>query len=77
MENTINVPQLDTISNAVKAEVVLCRKIERAINGQPIDVVMNALGRSLHAVQSYARKMTTPQPNGGPAGIVSGDIAEG
>lgn len=73
---TIFTPDLTNISNDLKGEVMLCRKLQRAIKGQPIAVVINALGRSLYEAQKFAREQTAPKPAGGPAGIVSGDLAE-
>jgi len=73
---TIFTPNLVNISNAVKNEVALCRKLQRAIQGQPIGVVINALGRSLYEAQKFAREQTAPKPAGGPAGIVSGDLSD-
>ncbi len=76
---TIFTPDLKNISDDLKGEVALCRKLQRAIKGQPIVVVINALGRSLFEAQNFMRSQTAqnaPKPAGGPAGIVNGDISD-
>ena len=54
MTNSL-VPDLNSITDACVAEAALCRKLRRALKGQPVAIALNAVARTMHALQTHLR----------------------
>lgn len=52
MDNTKLVPTLDSTPD-LREEIALCRRIQKAIAGKSVQSALNALGRTMHALQRH------------------------
>lgn len=61
MTNTKTVPALDSTPD-LREEIALCRRIQKAIAGKSVQSALNALGRTMHALQIHLQATQAQEP---------------